>query len=180
LAADPSVVARWRSALPAHGDRLSVGFSWRGGTVKTRRDQRSLVLEQLRPILTRDDCTFVSLQYGDVSEEIETFNATLDKKIIHFPKDSIDDFEDLAGLIGALDIVVSVQNATVHLCGALGKPCLAMLPWKPEWRYGKYGSQMPWYSSVELLRQSQSGDWDSVLAAVESRLSSEIARKQSA
>ena len=142
----------------------------------TGREQRSIALEQLAPLLTRKDCRFVSLQYGSVSEEIEKYIENASVKITYFPKDSIDDFDDLAGLIAALDIVVSVQNATVHLCGALGKTCLAMLPSKAEWRYGKYGSQMAWYSAIELFRQSVSGNWDDVLGAVNSRLSVEIAR----
>ena len=155
---------------------FKIGLSWRGGTAKSRRDQRSMTLDQLRPLLARDDCIFVSLQYGDVRDEIEKYNESAGRKIVHFPKDSIDDFDDLAGLIGALDLVISVQNATVHLCGALGKKCLAMLPWKAEWRYGKSGSQMIWYSSIELFRQSESGNWDDVLDAVNSRLSVEMTK----
>ncbi len=174
LKADASIVDRWRSALGRSGQAYRIGISWRGGTGKTGRAHRSMTLDQLRPLLTRDDCMFVSLQYGDVRDEVEKYNEGAVRKIVHFPKDAIDDFDDLAGLIEALDIVVSVQNAVVHQCGALGKTCLAMLPWKAEWRYGKSGSQMVWYSSVELFRQSEKGNWGDVLAAVNSRLSAEM------
>src|SRR5664279_4829584 len=174
LKADASIVDRWRSALGRSGQAYRIGISWRGGAAKSGRDQRSLTLDQLRPLLTRDDCMFVSLQYGDVRDEVEKYNASAVRKIVHFPKAAIDDFDDLAGLIKALDIVVSVQNTVVHQCGALGTTCLAMLPWKAEWRYGKSGSQMIWYSSVELFRQSEKGNWGDVLAAVNSRLSAEM------
>ena len=174
LKAKPSIVDHWRSLLGGDSNNFKVGISWRGGTVKTGADRRSMSLDQLQPLLTRDDCQFVSLQYGDVRDEIEKYNSGARRKIIHFPEDSIVDFDDLAGLIEALDLVVSVQNATVHLSGALGKKCLVMMPWKAEWRYGKSGSQMIWYSSVELFRQSESGNWRDVLGAVDSRLSIEL------
>ena len=58
----------------------------------------------------------------------------------------------------------------------LGKKCLAMLPWKAEWRYGKAGSQMIWYSSIELFRQVEEGNWSDVLGAIDARLSAEVSR----
>jgi tetratricopeptide (TPR) repeat protein len=174
LKANPSTVDHWRSALGGQGNVFKIGISWRGGVAKTGHDLRSMTLDQLRPLFARDDCMFVSLQYGDVRAEVERYNESATRKLVHFPKDSIGDFDDLAGLIEALDLVISVQNATVHLCGALGKTCLAMLPSKAEWRYGKSGSQMIWYSSVELFRQSVSGNWDAVLNAINSRLSVEM------
>jgi tetratricopeptide (TPR) repeat protein len=171
LKADPTIVNRWRSILGERGNGFKVGISWRGGVAKTGRQQRSMTLNQLRPLLTRDDCMFVSLQYGDVHDEVEKYNANTSRKIAHFPKADIDDFDDLGGLIEALDVVVSVQNTVIHQCGAQGKKCLALLPWKAEWRYGKSGTQMIWYSSIELFRQSERGNWDGVLDAVSRRLS---------
>ena len=178
LKTDAGKVDHWRSRLADSGNLFKIGLSWRGGTAMSRRDQRSMTLDQLQPLLTRTDCTFVSLQYGDVRDELEKYSENAAGKIVHFPKDSIDDFDDLAGLIDALDLVISVQNATVHLCGALGKKCLAMLPWKAEWRYGKSGSQMIWYSSIELFRQAERGNWDDVINAVASRLSVEMTKAQ--
>ena len=176
LKADPGTVDRWRSLIGGDDGIFKIGISWRGGTAKTGSERRSFALDELAPLLMRDDCQFISLQYGDVGDEIEKYNNSARRKITYFPEDNIDDFDDLAGLIAALDLVVSVQNATVHLSGALGKKCLAMLPWKAEWRYGRSGSQMIWYSSVELFRQSASGNWSDVLSAVNSRLSGEIAK----
>jgi hypothetical protein len=171
LKADSTIVNRWRTILGERGNGFKVGISWRGGVAKTGREQRSMTLDQLRPLLTRDDCMFVSLQYGDVHDEVEKYNADASRKIAHFPKADIDDFDDLGGLIEALDVIVSVQNTVIHQCGAQDKKCLALLPWKAEWRYGKSGTQMIWYSSIELFRQSERGNWDGVLDAVSLRLS---------
>ena len=74
------------------------------------------------------------------------------------------------GLIANLDLVVSVQNSLVHLCGALGKTCLAMLPANAEWRYGIAGDRMAWYDSVRLYRRAPEGSWADVVAEVGVRL----------
>lgn len=102
--------------------------------------------------------------------EIAAVNARLDRPIRVFPRAEIDNFEQLAGLALGLDAVVSVQTALVHLCGALGVPCSAMIPFAPEWRYGAQGGSMPWYRSVNLFRQPARGDWAPVIEAVSAQL----------
>ena len=57
-----------------------------------------------------------------------------------------------------------MQTALVHLAGALGRPCLTLLPLNAEWRYGAKGEAMPWYGSVRLLRQPSGGAWEPVIA----------------
>jgi tetratricopeptide (TPR) repeat protein len=164
------VVSAWREHLGPRQAPMRIGISWRGGTDNTALTSRSLSLEQLRPLLERDDCEFVSLQYGDVEAELTAFNATLRRPIRAFPKAETEDFEQLAGLVLALDLVVSVQTAIIHLGGALGAPCLVMIPFVAEWRYGAEGETMPWYGSVKLLRQTKAGDWSSVIEAVGAQL----------
>ena len=166
LTPDLERVAEWHSRIPLESGKRRIGISWRGGSRNTNGADRSMALEQLTPLLDREDCTFVSLQYGDVEEEVAAFNARRTQKLLCFPKREIDDFEDFASLIGALDGVVSVQNTTVHTCGALGKPCFAMLPFRPEWRYGASEERMPWYQSVKLFRQSHDGQWSDVIERV--------------
>jgi hypothetical protein len=68
--------------------------------------------------------------------------------------------------VPAPDGVVSVCTAVVHLTGALGRPAWVMTPRVPEWRYGAQGERMPWYPSVRLVRQVESGDWTPVVDAV--------------
>ena len=170
LSPDPARVAHWQARLNSRPNKLQVGISWRGGSEKTNGKVRSLALQQLDPLLSRNDCEFVSLQHGDVETEVTTYNKQHGRNITCFPKSETTDFEDLAALISRLDCVVSVQNTTVHVCGALGKPCFTLLPLIPEWRFGLSGSKMPWHSSVVLHRQSQGGQWSSVIDAVTSEI----------
>ena len=80
------------------------------------------------------------------------------------------DLDDLAALISALDLVVSVDNTNVQLAGALGRPVWVLLPGSPEWRYGVGGDSMPWYPSAKLYRRDQNEDWEAVLARMVSDL----------
>ena len=171
LIPDPERVAQWKERISLEPGKLRVGISWRGGSSTTNGADRSMALEQLTSLLDREDCTFISLQYGEVEVEVAAFNEGRSRKLFCFEKKEIEDFEDFAGLIGALDCVISVQNTTVHTCGALGKPCFAMLPFRPEWRYGASGDTMPWYKSVKLFRQIHDGQWSDVIEHISERLS---------
>ena len=170
LIPDPERVVQWKERISLEPGKLRVGISWRGGSSTTNGADRSMALEQLTSLLDREDCNFISLQYGEVEAEVAAFNEGRSRKLVCFEKKEIDDFEDFAGLIGALDCVISVQNTTVHTCGALGKPCFAMLPFRPEWRYGASGDTMPWYKSVKLFRQIHDGQWSDVIEHIIERL----------
>ncbi|HEY8618199.1 tetratricopeptide repeat protein [Phenylobacterium sp.] len=157
---------RWAARLGPRTTRLRIGLSWRGGVATTGRTRRSLDLHQLRPLLALEDCEVVSLQYGEVAEELAQANAGLARPIRSFAADELGDMDDLAALAAQLDAVVSVQTALAHLCGAIGQTCLVLLPSTPEWRYGAEGSEMPWYGSVRLYRQTERGEWGPVVEEV--------------
>jgi hypothetical protein len=170
LSAPPAIRAHWAERLGPRPEGLRIGISWTGGLKQTRAERRSLPLAQLRPLLDLPGCEVVSLQYGDVADEVAAVNAGLATPVRLFPAEDLDDFADLAGLVQSLDVVVSVQNSLVHLCGALGQRCLTMVPHAPEWRYGASGSTMPWYGSVELFRQPEPRAWEPVIEQVRQAL----------
>jgi len=63
-------------------------------------------------------------------------------------------------------LVISVDNSTVHMAGALGKPVWTLLPYVPEWRWMLDREDSPWYPTMRLFRQPSSGDWGSVIKRV--------------
>jgi ADP-heptose:LPS heptosyltransferase len=168
----PSEAARaaWAERLGPRQGRMRIGLSWRGGAAATGRTRRSVELPQLAAALRAPDRELVSLQYGEVAEEVAAAAAASGASIRCFAKSEIDDFDDLAALVLNLDAVVSVQTALVHVCGAVGARCLAMVPFAPEWRYGQSGESMPWYGSVKILRQAEAGVWEPVLEKVGAEL----------
>jgi Flp pilus assembly protein TadD len=169
LRADPARVDYWRAQLAELPGRRKVGISWRGGLATTRRGIRSTSLEQWVPVLSVPDIDFVSLQYGGAAEEIDRFGASTGIRVLHW-EEAIADYEETAGIVTALDMVISVQTAVVHLAGALGKTTWALIPSVAEWRYGAGGEDMLWYPAVKLIRQLQAGDWHAVMHTVRERL----------
>lgn len=169
LRADPARVDAMRARLASAGPGRKIGVSWRGGTLRSRAPLRSLTLEQLLPVLRVSGIQWVSLQYDEKAADVERFALEQGVALVHW-QEVIDDFEETAALACALDRVVSVCTAVVHLCGALGRPVTVMAPFSPEWRYGARGEAMPWYPSVRILRQRRPGEWDGVLDALRMEL----------
>lgn len=167
LQADSARAAAWRERLAALGAGRKLGISWRGGLFRTGRVQRSLTLDALGALLRVPGTRWVSVQYGDCSAELAALDGAGGPQVHQWPE-AIADFEELAGLLGALDGVVTVCNTTAHLAGALGAPALVLAPRGASWRYqAGEGGCLPWYPSVKVLRQRAEGDWTTVIADAE-------------
>ncbi len=165
LAADPARTPVVRRS----GRRPLVGIAWHTTNPKWGR-LRNLPLADLARALHAAGAEMVVLQYGDWAEEVA--DLAEDGIAIALPPglDRKDDLEGLAAQIAATDLVVTIDNATAHLAGALGHPVWVLLSHAPDWRWlhGRDGS--PWYPSVRLFRQPAAGDWRTPLGAVADRL----------
>ncbi|MBY0270564.1 MAG: tetratricopeptide repeat-containing glycosyltransferase family protein [Burkholderiales bacterium] len=177
LRADTERTRYWREKLAALGDGLKVGISWRGGTVHTNRKRRTLSLDTLQPLLALPGVHWVNLQYGERAAEIAGCSkAAHDITITDWPEAIDGDYDETAALVSALDLVISVCTSVIHLAGALGRPVWVMVPRAAEWRYGLEGETMPWYPTARLLRQSEAGSWEAVIA----RAREDLARRLNA
>jgi tetratricopeptide (TPR) repeat protein len=77
---------------------------------------------------------------------------------------TLHDFDDTAALLAQVDAVISVDTATVHLAGGLGKKTALLLPYAADWRWMNMDAGMaPWYQSVEVFRQTSPGRWEEPL-----------------
>ena len=170
LRADDQRIRHWRTKMDALGAGLKVGVAWRGGAVSTRRALRSMDLADLLPVLKTPDMHFVSLQHDADEAEISAIAGDAGVVMHQWP-DALREFDETAALICALDLVVTVCTATVHLAGALGRRTWVMVPAIAEWRYLENGASMPWYPAVRMYRQRQAGTWRPVVDEVVTDLS---------
>jgi ADP-heptose:LPS heptosyltransferase len=85
----------------------------------------------------------------------------------------VDQFSDLdrfAAQVAAMDLVITIDNSTAHLAGALGVPVWVLLPFAPDWRWLLGREDCPWYPTMWLCRQTELGNWKPVVERVRRRL----------
>ena len=153
-------VQAWARRLGAH-DRLRVGLVWSGNPRHMNDRKRSIPLKRFEPILDID-ATFVSLQKDPRPDD----KATLAGTAILDPTADLTDFVETAALISCLDLVITVDTSVAHLAAALGRPTWILLPFTPDYRWLLDRDDSPWYPTVRLFRQSEAGDYASVVTRV--------------
>jgi Flp pilus assembly protein TadD len=169
LFADPARREHYRSRY-ADGGKI-VGLAWLSNNVKTGKD-RSIHLETLKPLMEVPGVRWISLQYGDPAAlEAETGAAGL-SLLVDPEVDQLRDIDEFAAQVSAMDLVITIDNTTAHLAGALGVPVSLLLPFSPDWRWPEFGGRSPWYPSMRIFQQPQWGDWGSVVAEVAGALAS--------
>lgn len=171
LIPDPALMlklrTRYQEMFP--GKKL-VGISWRSGN----RDSaaiRSLELAQWGPILSNPDCAFINLQYGDVARDVDFVRTEMGVEIFWDKEiNPLGNMDPFAAQIAALDLVISVDNSTIHFAGAIGKPTWALLPVNSDWRWLTERREAVWYASLELFRQQPDVGWDPIVEEIAGRL----------
>ncbi|MBP0597131.1 glycosyltransferase family protein [Herbaspirillum sp. LeCh32-8] len=165
LQADDQAVADWRARLDAMTAsaprRPRIGIAWAGRQYATIHYSRDIALEQLAPLFALP-ADFISLQPVVPAGDADA-RAALGERL-HAPP--LQDWADTAALIQGLDLVISVDTAVAHLAGALRRPCLLMLRYEGEWRWGLAPQHTAWYPGTRLYRQQRRGEWDAVVEQV--------------
>ncbi|MBI1245130.1 MAG: tetratricopeptide repeat protein [Alphaproteobacteria bacterium] len=159
LHAGKADVERWAARLgPRTGPRVGVAWSGRAGYAGDF--SRAVPLAEFGTLFA-PGVEFVSIQ-KDV-RDID--RAALDgfPALRHFGAE-LRDFADTAALCALMDHIVTVDSATAHLAGALGRPTSVLLHRHADWRWLESGDTSLWYPSAELLRQAAAGDWSVPLA----------------
>jgi len=152
--------AKWAAQLACAPGKLRVGVVLRGNPMHSNDANRSLHDADMLQPLWEVECTqFFSLQIGAA--------CAPDARVIDLGRD-IADFADTAAIVDQLDLLISVDTATAHVAGALGKPCWVMLPaLRTDWRWMRERADSPWYpGSMRLYRQCRQEDWSAVVARV--------------
>ena len=176
LEPDPARATEFADWLGGLGEGLKIGLSWRSKRAVMGR-LKSVPLELWRPVLDIAGTQWVTLQYGDVEEEIAAHAEAGGPTVHTHPDlDRFDDIDGLLALIDGLDLVVTTSNVTAHLAGALGKPTWLVLNHVPIWYWGFKGETVWPYASIRAFRQPEPNAWDAVLAEVAAALRTRTAK----
>lgn len=156
LAADRERRARMRARIGDGG--LRIGIVWQGNPAAPVDGKRSAPLVAFAPIAAIPGVRLFSLQKGPGEEQAAPF--PLDRLGPEMDRGP-DWFLDTAAAIEALDLVVAVDTAVLHVAGALGRPALMLTHGgMPDWRWLNAADVPVWYPSVRLVRcPDGTGDW---------------------
>ena len=160
-----------RKKITNEKNRKIVGISWNTNSILPDKIQRNIKLEILLQPLKKLETEFVSLQYGNTSEEISSLRSKYGIDVLEIPEiDLYNDIDGLASVISACDFVVSIDNVTPHLAGALGIDTYLLLPLIADERWGLNTKNSYWYKSIKVYRQITRSDWSTPLAKLSNDL----------
>jgi len=145
---------------------LRVGLVWAGNPLNSLDGQRSLPFDALAPLAALPGIDWVALQFGEAAADFARFPAARKHEI----GTALGDFADFSAAAEALDLVIAVDTAAVHVAGAAGVPVWVLLAHVPDWRWLAGRSGSPWYPRARLFRQPAPGDWAAVVADVRAEL----------
>lgn len=166
---DPMMVEHFKRELETlNPGKLKVGIAWAGGKKKTRYDLRSIDLKYWSEVLSQK-ANFVSIQYHkEAGDEARRYGLPHWQHVI-------DDLDELAALMAACDLIISVNQSAVHMAGAMNVPCWCLTPDKPAWRYQLEGTKMIWYGdAIRQYRRKKDDSWAPVMTQVASDLAARI------
>lgn len=149
--------------------RLRVGLYWHN-THNRREPQHSMHLSRLLPLLHEPRLYCMSLQDGPAGEQIhavpEGFALALAPREARASQQN--DFQELASLMSALDIIIAVDSPIAHLAGALGLPVWIPLAAVPTPPWGIDGHC--WYPQQRIFRQTRRNDFGPAIQQIREAL----------
>lgn len=152
-------------------NELLMGISWMSANKKIG-DEKTIPLYEFTELI--DDRYVVSLQYGNVQDEISEINSKQKCNIMHDQDlDYYDDLNGLAALVSICDVVITCSNVTAHIAGRLGVKAYLITPkyfgniW--YWNADDEGFSK-WYPSVQIFRQTTDGAWSEEIKKIKDLL----------
>lgn len=170
LTPDPSLVAAWAGRLDTTARRIGIG--WQGNRTYEMDYLRSVPPDAMTDLIRGVDADFIILQRGEAIDAMCAAGArdlgpTVDTEFA---------FADTAAIIANLDLVITSDTALAHLAGSLGRPTWVLLPWAPDWRFGRKVATCSWYPTMRLFRQPAPDDWAGAVAEARRALSAWLSR----
>jgi hypothetical protein len=135
---------------------LDIGVAWSGNSDHVNDRNRSTSPGRFLPLS----------KWGNLYTLNPTEHGTKGFRVL-----SADTFASTLENLSKLDLVITVDTALAHLCGACGIECWVLMPLNtPDFRWGdsSMGAKNIWYDSVRVIRNPNS--WEKVFEEVNSLL----------
>ena len=166
LLADPAKTVQLRNKYLAKSGgnrRPLIGLSWYSG----HHGKDLPPLSEWHDFVARTDATFVSLQYGNVVNDVKTIGA--DRIVVDETIDQLKDMDAFAAQVAALDGVITIISTLTNVGAALGVPTVVL---RDDWfrrNLPFLSDRVPWYPSLRVAGKDKR-PWGSVLDEAFSKL----------
>jgi Tfp pilus assembly protein PilF len=168
----PERLAHWSRRLEGE-TRLKVGLVWAGSPpTPTDPDPRTRSIDIFAWLAAARNVRLYNLQKGPESAQARPEGLDL----VDYTAD-LHDWADTAALVQNLDLVLSVDTSTAHLAGALGRPVWVLLPFNTYFLWLRDRTDSPWYPTMRLFRQTQTGDWTKAIESMAAEFHAWMARQ---
>ena len=149
---DPLYVKKWSYIIKSN--KIKVGIRWRGLMAFEHEQFRRFPFDMFLNAVDQRHVDLFSLQLSDCS----------DINLMEYPQINnlepyLRSWEDTAGAIANLDLVITSCTSVAHLAAAMGKPTWVIVPILPYYIWAYRGDRSPWYESVTLFRQEKYNEW---------------------
>lgn len=158
--AEDDLIKVMAQVIASSKGRLNIGIVWHGNRRHENDRNRSCPVEYFLKLADVSGVKLFSLQVEDDGSA-----ASVPAPIIDLSPYLIS-FAHTAACIMNLDLIISVDTASAHLAGAMGRPVWTILPFNPDWRWLAGRSRSPWYPAMTIFRQSKPGAWEAVFNEV--------------
>tara|TARA_B100001939_G_C16509646_1_gene433145 strand:- start:52 stop:522 length:471 start_codon:yes stop_codon:yes gene_type:complete len=91
----------------------------------------------------------------------------VDQGMLSTPLTSSGDWLETLRLVETMDVVLTVDTAMAHLCGAVGVNCVVLLNAPCDWRWGQSGDRTFLYDSIKLARCPAPHAWDEAMQSAD-------------
>jgi len=148
MLADPAITRTLRDRYQRGRSIPLVGASWSS----THYGKDLPGLEHWAQLIADVPAQFVSLQYGDIANEVTALNGGVPERLVVDPEiDQLKDMDSFASQIAALDLVVSISNSGAQRGGALGQRMILVREdlFRRNWSY--LSGQVPWYPRTSVI-----------------------------
>ncbi len=158
LSPDKSLVEYFSGLEIFKTNKKKIGL-FRQGNRKIFKN-RSIDLKEFSRLFLLPDIKMYSFQIDKDSDN---------KNMVDLKK-YIKDYNDTAALLSNIDILITIDSSIAHMAGALGIKTFLLLPYTAEWRWFNDFETTPWYDSIKIFRQKETGNWAQVINRVEKEL----------
>ncbi|MES2436819.1 MAG: sulfotransferase domain-containing protein [Patescibacteria group bacterium] len=162
ITALPEKIAEWNKTVNADNGVLKVGIRWSGNAEFEHEQMRRFPFKHILDVFETPNAKFFSLQRDS------------DLKVL--PPEVVDlsglmnTWEDTAGVIANLDLVITSCTSVAHMAAAMGKETWIIVPLMPYYTWAMPGNKTPWYKSVTLYRQESDTNWEASFIKVRQAL----------